>query len=69
MYINFAKKIVLPVMVVVPIRNQYIFFLFAGVILVTEFIIDCYNGLYKSMNRLAVYKVSEILSVFLLIIY
>jgi len=30
MYISFAKKIILPVMVVVPIQYQYVFFIFSG---------------------------------------
>ena len=34
MYVSFAKKIVLPVMVVVPIEYQYVFFIFAGAFLV-----------------------------------
>jgi hypothetical protein len=30
MYANFARKAVMPVLVVVPIRYQYLFFLFIG---------------------------------------
>lgn len=69
MYINFAKKVVLPIMVVVPLRYQFLFFLFAAVIIVVELLIDCYNGLYKKFSRLAFYKVLELLIVVLLIIY
>jgi len=69
MYISFAKKIILPVMVVIPIKYQYLFFVFAGVIWAIELVIDIYNGLYKNINRLAVYKISETLTILLLIIY
>lgn len=69
MYINFAKKVVLPIMVVVPLRYHFLFFLFAAVIVVVEFLIDCYNGMYKKFSRLAVYKVLELLIVVLLIVY
>ncbi len=56
MYVNFAKKIILPIMVVVPLKYQFLLFLFAAVTIVVECIIDCYNGLYKKLNRLAFYK-------------
>lgn len=69
MYINFAKKIILPVMVVVPIRFQFLFFLFAAAIIVVEFIIDYLNELYSKFSRLGLYKGLEILTVVLLIIY
>ena len=69
MYINYAKKIILPVMVVVPLKYQYLFFLFAFIFLVVEFIFDYINGLYLKFSRLAVYKVAEVLTVVLLIIY
>lgn len=57
MYINFAKKIILPVMVVVPLKYQYLFFLFAFIFLLVEFVFDYINGLYLKFNRLAVYKI------------
>jgi len=69
LYINYAKKVILPILVVVPIKYQYLIFLFALVIIALEFIIDLYNGLYRQLNRLAVYKVSEILVTILLLIY
>jgi len=56
-------------MVVIPIKYQYLFFVFAGVIWAIELVIDIYNGLYKNINRLAVYKISETLTILLLIIY
>ncbi len=34
MYVNFAKKVVLPIMVVVPLKAQYLLFLFAAIIIV-----------------------------------
>ena len=46
MYLNFAKKIILPVMVVIPIQNQYLIFIFAIGIFIVEFIIDYSNDLY-----------------------
>ena len=57
MYITYAKKIILPVMVVVPIQYQYVFFIFAAAFLVIEFVFDNMNNLYKKFNRMAVYKV------------
>ena len=69
MYITYAKKIILPVMVVVPIQYQYVFFIFAAAFLVIEFVFDNMNNLYKKFNRMAVYKVVEMLTVFLLFIY
>ena len=69
LYINYAKKIVLPIMIVVPIRVQWLFFLFALVIIAVEFIIDLYNGLYRKFRRLCLYKVSEILVMLLLLVY
>ena len=58
LYINYAKKVVLPIMIVVPIRVQWLFFLFALIIVTIEFIIDLYNGLYQRLRRLCIYKVS-----------
>ena len=58
LYINYAKKVVLPIMIVVPIRVQWLFFLFALIIVTLEFIIDLYNGLYQRLRRLCIYKVS-----------
>ena len=58
LYINYAKKIVLPIMIVVPIRVQWLFFLFALIIVTLEFIIDLYNGLYQRLRRLCIYKIS-----------
>ena len=69
MYITYAKKIILPVMVVVPIQYQYVFFIFAAAFLVIEFVFDNMNNLYKKFNRMAVYKVVEMFTVFLLFIY
>ena len=69
MYVNFAKKIILPIMVVVPLKYQFLLFLFAAVTIVVECIIDCYNGLYKKLNRLAFYKAIQLLIIGLLIIY
>jgi len=57
MYINFAKKIILPVMVVVPIQNQYLIFIFAIGIFIIEFAIDYSNDLYEKFNRLVLYKI------------
>lgn len=68
MYINFAKKVVLPIMVVVPINYQFLLFLFAAAILIIEIVIDCYNGFYKKFSRLAFYKVLEMLIFILLAI-
>jgi hypothetical protein len=67
MYINFGKKVVLPIMVVVPIKYHYLLFFFAAAVLVIEIIIDCYNGFYKKFSRLAFYKVLEML-VFILLV-
>jgi hypothetical protein len=69
MYINFAKKVILPIMVVVPIKYHYLLFLFAAVFLVIEIIIDCYNGFYRKFTRLAFYKAIEILIFILLLAY
>jgi hypothetical protein len=69
MYVNFAKKVILPIMVVVPINYQFLLFLFAAVFLVVEVVIDCYNGLYQKMSRLLLYKGVEILITVLLIVY
>jgi hypothetical protein len=69
MYINFVKKVILPIMIVVPLKYQFLFFLFAALVLVVEFIIDSYNGLYQKFSRLVFYKLLEGLIVALLIIY
>ena len=69
MYVCYAKKIALPVMVVVPIEYQWVFFVFAGAFLLVEFVCDYVNGLYRKFNRLAVYKVVEMVTVLMLIIY
>lgn len=69
MYLTYAQKIIIPVMVVVPIANQYVFFIFAVVFLVLEFAFDYMNGLYQQFNRLALYKITEVLTVIMLIIY
>lgn len=69
MYLTYAQKIVMPVMVVVPIEYQYVFFIFAAAFLIIEFVFDNINGLYKQLNRLAFYKVTQIVTVILLIIY
>ena len=47
MYLAFAQKIVLPVMVVVPIKYQFVFFIFAIIFLIMEFVFDYMNGLYR----------------------
>jgi hypothetical protein len=69
MYVNFAKKVILPIMVVVPIKYHYLLFLFAGITLVIEIAIDCYNGFYNKFTRMAVYKSVEILIYILLLTY
>lgn len=69
MYLSFAQKVVLPIMVVVPLKYQYVFFIFAAGFLVLEFLFDYINGLYKQFNRLAVYKVVEAVTIIMLIIY
>lgn len=69
MYLTFAQKIIMPVMVVVPIQYQYVFFIFAVVFLILEFIFDKMNDLYSSFNRLALYKVIEMVTVLLLLVY
>ena len=46
MYLTFAQKIILPVMVVVPIKYQYVFFIFAVLFVILEYIFDRMNGLY-----------------------
>ena len=69
MYINFGKKFVLPIMVVVPIKYHYLLFIFSAVILVIELIIDNYNGLYRKFSRMAFYKAVEILIFVLLVTY
>lgn len=69
MYITYAKKIILPVMVVVPITNQYLIFIFAFAILALEFYIDYSNRLYEQLSRLLIYKLLEIVTVLLLLIY
>ena len=69
MYLNFAKKIILPVMVVIPIQNQYLIFIFAIGIFIVEFIIDYSNDLYQKFNRLVFYKILEIMIIILLAIY
>lgn len=69
MYLTYAQKIIMPVMVVVPIAYQYVFFIFAAAFLILEFIFDYQNQLYQSFNRLALYKVTEALTVIMLIIY
>jgi hypothetical protein len=48
----------MPVMVVVPINYQYVFFIFAVAFVVLQFVFDNLNGLYRKFNRLAVYKVA-----------
>jgi hypothetical protein len=58
MYLSFTQKIVMPVMVVVPINYQYVFFIFAVAFVVLQFVFDNLNGLYRKFNRLAVYKVA-----------
>jgi len=57
MYVCYAKKIALPVMVVVPIEYQWVFFVFAAAFLAVEFVCDNINGLYRKFNRLAAYKI------------
>lgn len=57
MYINFAKKVILPVMVVVPITHQYLIFIFAIGIFIIEFLIDNSNNVYEKFNRLVLYKI------------
>ncbi len=47
MYLTYAQKIIMPVMVVVPIEYQYVFFIFAAAFLIIEFVFDSINGLYK----------------------
>lgn len=47
MYLTYAQKIIMPVMVVVPIEYQYVFFIFAASFLIIEFVFDNINGLYK----------------------
>lgn len=69
MYLTFAQKIIMPVMIVVPIEYQYVFFIFAVVFLILEFVFDKYNGLYRSFSRLAIYKVVEMLTVVILTVY
>lgn len=69
MYLTFAHKIILPVMVVVPIKYQYVFFIFAIFFVILEFVFDRMNGLYQSFNRLAVYKVCEAICVLVLTVY
>lgn len=69
MYINFAKKVILPIMVVVPIKNHYLLFLFAGVAVFIEFLFDWYDGFYKKYTRLAFYKALEVLIYILLLTY
>lgn len=69
MYLTYAQKIIMPVMVVVPIDYQYVFFIFAAAFLILEFVFDYQNQLYQSFNRLALYKVVEALTVIILTIY
>ena len=57
MYVCYAKKIALPVMVVVPIEYQWVFFVFAAAFLVVAVVCDNINGLYRKFNRLAAYKI------------
>lgn len=69
MYINFAKKVILPIMVVVPLKYHYLLFLFAGAALLIEFVFDCYDGFYRKFSRLAFYKIIEALVFILLLVY
>ena len=69
MYLTFAHKIILPVFVVVPIKYQFLFLIFAILFVIGEFVFDKMNGLYDSFNRLAIYKVCEAICVLVLTIY
>lgn len=46
MYLSFAQKIILPVLVVVPIRYQFVFFIFAIIFVILQYTFDRINGLY-----------------------
>jgi len=63
MYLTFAQKIIMPIMVVIPIKYQFIFFAFAIGFVIAEFIFDKINGFYDSFSRLAIYKIVEAMTV------
>jgi hypothetical protein len=69
MYINFLKKVAFPIFVVIPIQYQYVLFIFCMVVYLIETYFDCRNQVYSSLNRLAVYKLFEGLSIVILIVY
>ena len=69
MYLAFAHKIIMPVMVVVPLKYKYLFFIFSCLFLVLELICDYLNDLFKQLNRLAIYKVVEFFTVVVLVVY
>lgn len=68
MYVCFAKKIILPILVVVPLKFQQLFILFIVCFLVIEIVVDCYNGFYKKFSRMVLYKGVDILCTILLIV-
>lgn len=69
MYLTFAQKILMPIMVVVPIKYQFIFFALAICFIIVEFIFDKMNGFYDSFSRMAIYKVCEAMTVLSLTAY
>lgn len=68
MYVCFAKKIIMPILVVVPLKYQQLFIIFIVAFLIIEIAVDCYNRFYKKFSRLVLYKGVDLLCTILLIV-